>query len=239
MNELKDARIAIIGASSGVGRACAERFAALGAQVLGTGRDAGRLAALAAKGLRAIGVDAHDSAAMREVLAGFAPIDHLVISLTADAVNGPFRALDLGAFRRFFEGKFWASLAALQAALPAMAPSGSIVFVGGNVSRTAIAGASTNAAINAALEAMVGPLALELAPLRVNAVAPGLVTSESWDRRLPEAAREAMYAKARAALPGGHIPQPDEVAHAVQFLIENAAVTGTVLDCDGGRRLKP
>ena len=91
-------------------------------------------------------------------------------------------------------------------------------------------------AINGALESMLGTLARELAPLRVNAVSPGVIDTAWWDK-LPEAARTELFEQQARTLPVGRVGRPDDVAHAIRFLMENTFMTGSVIECDGGLRL--
>jgi len=83
---------------------------------------------------------------------------------------------------------------------------------------------------------MIGPLALEFAPIRANAVSPGLVDTPYWER-LPEAARKAMFERSAATVPVGRIGTPADIAGAVLFLVTSTFTTGTIIDCDGGARL--
>ncbi len=103
-------------------------------------------------------------------------------------------------------------------------------------SRVAFAGLSGLAATNGALDAMVGPLALEFAPVRVNAVSPGLIDTPYW-HKLPEETRQAMLANTAATLPVRRAGTPEDIAEAIVFLAGNGFTTGSVLACDGGAAL--
>jgi len=241
---LKNRHVAVLGGSSGVGLATVRRLAAAGAHVVATGRDDAKLrAALAGLGplgadVRAAAFDANDRAALDAFFAGFGAgrLDHLVLTLSGGEGAGPLAQLDLAALRRGFEAKFWPQLSAAQAALPALASGGSITFVSAISARIANPGYAGLAAINGALEAMIGSLARELAPSRVNAVSPGVIDTPWWDR-VPAAAKAAVFAQQAAGNPAGRVGQPDDVAHAIQFLVENGFMTGAVIECDGGMRL--
>jgi NAD(P)-dependent dehydrogenase (short-subunit alcohol dehydrogenase family) len=102
--------------------------------------------------------------------------------------------------------------------------------------RSAYPGAAGLAAVNGALEAMVPGLAVELAPLRINAVSPGVIDTQWWSV-LPDEQRDAFFASVAAASPVGRVGTPDDVAGAVHYLAGAGFVTGTVLECAGGANL--
>jgi NAD(P)-dependent dehydrogenase (short-subunit alcohol dehydrogenase family) len=92
------------------------------------------------------------------------------------------------------------------------------------------------AAVNGAVEALVKPLATELAPIRVNAVSPGVVDTPWWSG-MPDAAKRDYFAQSAAALPAGRIATADDIAQAVVLAATNANTTGTIIETDGGARL--
>lgn len=232
-------RIVVMGGSSGIGLASARRLAAAGADVIATGRSLPRLQAAleGAEGpLRGEVVDATDRAALDAFFAAAGPVDHLLLALGSGAGAGEFRQLDLGDLHTGFAAKFWPQLNTLQASLPVLRAGGSVTLVSAISARMAMPGVAGLSAINGALEAMVGTLARELAPVRVNAVSPGVVDTPWWDGQ-PAAFKAAVFEQQAASLPVRRVGQADDVAHAVQFLMENGFVTGTVLECDGGLHL--
>ena len=103
-------------------------------------------------------------------------------------------------------------------------------------SRAAVPGTAGIAAINAAVEALVKPLAAELAPIRVNGVSPGFVDTPWWSG-MPEEARRAYFVQAAQALPVRRIATADDIAQAVVLAATNPNMTGTVIEADGGARL--
>ena len=113
---------------------------------------------------------------------------------------------------------------------------GSIVFVSGVAATTPMRGGSATAAVNGAVEALVRTLAVELAPVRVNAVSPGIVATPTWDGMAAED-REAMFARLAGALPAGRVGVADDLAEAIWLLLTNGFVTGITLPVDGGHRL--
>lgn len=229
----------VLGGSSGMGLASVRLLAEAGHAVVATGRDAAKLAGALAPlpgQVRGEAFDATDRAELDAFFGRLGPFDHLVIALSGGEGGGAFRELDLGALRRGFAAKFWPHVEAAQAALPALRPGGSITFISSISARIANPGTAGLAAINAAIEAMVPVLARELAPLRVNAVAPGVVDTPWWNA-LGGETKQAVFRQQAAILPVGRVGRPEEVAQAVAFLVGNDFTTGTVIECDGGLHL--
>lgn len=243
MTQVDVAHAVVMGGSSGVGLATARTLAEAGMRVTITGRDAARLerardaiATVApAAEVAAHAVDGADAALVRSFFAGLGGFDHLVLALSGGAGGGPFATLELADLRTGFEAKFWVHVLAAQAALPSIRPGGSITFVTAASARMANPGTAGLAAINGALQAMVPPLARELAPVRVNAVSPGVIDTPWWDR-VPDDMRTRIFAAA-SRVPAGRVGRAEDVAHAVRFVVENGFVTGITVDCDGGIRL--
>ncbi|MFD7843121.1 SDR family oxidoreductase [Nocardia sp. NPDC059764] len=232
-------RVVIMGGSSGIGEATAAVFAAAGAEVVITGRDRGKLdAAVARIGGATTGhaVDATDQAAVDAFFAGLGTLDHLVISVSGSAGSGPFAELGLDQLAAGFDGKFWPQVRILKAALPHLDSHGSVTLVTAASARSAFPGTAGLAAINGALNAMVAPLAVELAPRRINAVAPGVIDTPWWDR-VPEAQRTALFDGLVATTPVGRVGRPEDVAAAIHLLAVNGFTTGVVLDVNGGTGL--
>jgi NAD(P)-dependent dehydrogenase (short-subunit alcohol dehydrogenase family) len=170
----------IIGGSSGIGLATAQRLLADGLQVTIAGRGKQRLDA-AAETLggkaQALVLDAADPVQVREFFATLGALDHLVLAAGSGRGMGAFATLDLGEVRRGFEEKVWPHLSCAQAALPHLRKDGSITFVSAVSGQMAAPGTAGLAAANGALAIVTPVLAAELRPLRVNAVSPGTPTS--------------------------------------------------------------
>ena len=207
-------RIAVVGGTSGIGAAIVRQAAAAGAEVVAAGR--GQL-----------DIGAEDS--IRDYFASLGPIDHLVVT-AAFVRPGPFRGGDVAAARLSMEGKFWSQYLCARHAQVGR----SILLFSGAYSRRPAKGVSIIAAVNGAIEALGRALAVELAPVRVNVVSPGLVQGTGAYAGMPEAQREAMYAGAAARLPAGLVGDADSVAGPALALLASPYATGTVLDIDGG-----
>jgi NAD(P)-dependent dehydrogenase (short-subunit alcohol dehydrogenase family) len=143
---------------------------------------------------------------------------------------------DRRALRQAFDGKFFAHVKAIQAALPRLRPDGSVTIVSAASARAAFPGTVALAAANGALEAIVPPLAVELAPLRVNAVSPGVIDTPWW-AGMPEDQRRAYFDAAAAITPVRRVGRAEDVADAIAYLAGATFVTGTVLECTGGLNL--
>lgn len=234
-------KVVVLGGSSGIGLATVSRLKEAGAHVVAVGRGQAKLdealAALEGRGT-VIGnaLDCTDRAALDGFFGRLGGIDHLVLTLSGGEGAGPFKDLDLTSLRRGFEAKFWPQLEAAQAGLAALRRDGSLTFVTAISARIANPGTAGLGAINGALESMIGTLARELAPLRVNAVSPGVVDTAWWDR-FPGSVKEDLFRQQAETLPVRRVGDAQDVAHALQFLMENTFMTGAVIECDGGLRL--
>jgi NAD(P)-dependent dehydrogenase (short-subunit alcohol dehydrogenase family) len=225
-----------VGGSSGIGLATAANLATAGAQVTIASRSASKLegARRAISGTVATCVlDIRDESAVAECFKNIGPFDHLVIS-ASDAVFGPFLEVPIRDVQEFLDSKFWGAYRCARYAAPHLAKDGSITFVSGAASQRGTAGLAAGSAINAAIEALGRSLSVELAPIRVNTVAPGLIVTPVWDTIMKNEEKQALFKEAAAKLPLKRIGMPEEVAHAIRYLIENTYTTGTVLFPDGG-----
>ena len=227
----------IIGGTSGIGLATAGLAVKAGHVVIAAGRDAAKFSAATAVGAVTAILDASDQKACKKFFSEAGAFDHLVLCPSGAAGAGPFRELNLEDLRKGFEGKFWPQVTCAQAALDMISRDGSITFVGAISSRAQQPGTSGLAAINAAIEAMIPVLASELRPLRVNAVVPGVVDTPWWSR-VPDEARKKLFEEMAGQVAVGRIGKPEDLASAIMLLTTNTFITGTILDCDGGWKLK-
>lgn len=236
------AHAVIMGGTSGIGLATAQRLHASGMRVTVTGRDATRAdaakRAIDQNGDRvdAVALDASDAQAVAAFFAKLGPLDHLVLALGGGKGFGMFRELALDDVLGGFTSKAMPHLVSAQAALGTIRKGGSITFITAVSAQMASPGTAGLAAINGALSCAVPALAVELRPLRVNAVSPGVIDTPWWDA-LPADQRSAALASYAEKAPVGRVGAPDDIAKAVEFLTGNTFMTGQTLVCDGGLSL--
>jgi NAD(P)-dependent dehydrogenase (short-subunit alcohol dehydrogenase family) len=230
---LQNKKIIVAGGSSGIGLATAEMLKEAGALVTVTGRNEEKLNRAKTLGLSAAQVDSSNPAALDKFFSLQGNIEHLVIAVSGGKGIGNFNDLSLENLRAGFEEKFWVQLYTLKAALPYLKTAESITLITAISASGRFPGTSGVAAINGALEMMIPILAKELKPLRVNAVSPGVIDTEWWDFLSEDVKKETFASYASQTLVG-RVGQPDDIAHAILFLMENKYMTGKVIACDGG-----
>ncbi len=172
---------------------------------------------------------------VRDFFAGIGTLDHLVTT-AASGVTGSFLELDSAAAREVFESKFWGQYLAARYGAPRIEPGGSITMFAGVASEKPLPGLVAYAAVNGAIEGLCRTLALELAPVRVNVVSPGIVMTPAY-AGMSEEERHALFATLAGQLPVRRVGQPGDVAQTVLYLLRNGYTTGTVICVDGGHRL--
>lgn len=195
--------------------------------------------ASAATALDTRGVDARDGAQLDALFAACAPINHLVVTVGPGSTLQRYRSFleqDVADAQALFANKFWAQYLCARCAAPHLAADGSITLFGGGAARRPIRAMAVLAAMQAAIEGLARGLAVDLAPTRVNVVAPGRIASSSFDD-MPAPQREEMLAKWAAALPVARIGLPEDAAQAALYLMGNRYTTGHVLYVDGGHYL--
>lgn len=237
---LADKRIVITGITGGIARATAKRLLDQGAEVIVSARSTAKLeAALAELEGKISGhvMDLQDQQSIEAFFAKTGRIDHLVTPAASSSIS-PLGEIDLDGSRRLLETKQWGQLLCVRAALPHLNQNGSITLFSGTVSQKPFPGSTMFAAVGAATEAMARVWALELAPIRVNTVVPGVIDTEIWNELLGDA--EAAQAQLKAigdSLPVQRVGTADDVAKAAAFVIDNGYVNGISLVVDGGHRV--
>jgi len=229
--QLKGKKVVVVGGSSGIGLSTAELAKREGADVIVASRSAAKLDPIAER-LNAIAIpaDVTDDKSVANLFRSSGPVDHVIVT-AAQLRSGPFRTVAMEDVRSTFEGKFWGAWRVARAA--EFRAGGSLTLVSGFLSVRPRPNSAIVSAANAALEALSRALALELAPLRVNCVSPGIIDTPIR-AALPEEARKEMLAKTAASLPIGRVGLGEDVAQQIVACMTNGFMTGSTIYLDGG-----
>lgn len=234
-------RVLVVGGTSGVGLAVAEAALARGAAVVvASRREASAERAVLALGSRATGgvVDVQDDASIASLLESAGPIDHLVYTAGEPLEQLLLPELTSVRIRTFLETRFVGALAVIRAVVGsgAIRADGSVVLTSGTAGHRPGTGWALGASVCGAVEALTRQLAVELAPIRVNAVVPGVTRTPLWSA-LDDAERAAMFDAVGASLPLGRVAEARDVALAYVHAMEQRMSTGTAFVVDGGALL--
>jgi NAD(P)-dependent dehydrogenase (short-subunit alcohol dehydrogenase family) len=226
----------VVGGTSGIGKAVAEALAARGQRVFITGRDAARAQAVAATipgDVQGLALDLAEPEGIAAALAALGAVDKVVISaIERDQLTiqdyDPARAL------RMVTLKLVGYAEVIHALIGRLTKDASIVLLGGLAKERPYPGSTTVSTVNGGVQGMVHTLAVELGPIRVNAVHPGVIgDTDAWAGK-PDAVLEAL----RSRTPTGRLCSTADVTGAVLFLLDNQGVNGVNLNVDGGWLLK-
>jgi NAD(P)-dependent dehydrogenase (short-subunit alcohol dehydrogenase family) len=224
-------KVVVVGGSSGIGLATAELARQEGADVVIASRNAQRLKAAADKiGATDIAADVTSDESVADLFRKCGPVDHVVVT-AAQLRTGPFKTVAMDDVRATMESKFWGAWRVARSA--EIRADGSLTLVTGYLSTRPRPGAAIVGAVNGALESLTKGLALELAPVRVNAVSPGTIDTPIR-ASMPEAARRDMLAKTAAALPVGRVGVGEDIAQQILAFMMIGFATGSVVYIDGG-----
>jgi NAD(P)-dependent dehydrogenase (short-subunit alcohol dehydrogenase family) len=233
---LADKKVVIIGGASGIGFAVAQAALDEGATVvIASSTPANVQAAVATLGQGAHGepVNVRDEAQVEALFARIGAFDHLVFT-AGDwdrPGSGPLKTIDLAAASGFLAVRFWGAVAAVKHGHEKILPGGSITLTDGMLAHRPMKGAVLSTAFAGAVEHLTRGLAVELAPIRVNAVCPGLVLTERVRGMFSEAIQQRFTGG--QPLPRG--AEAEEVAQAYIYLMRGGYTTGQVMRVDGGR----
>lgn len=224
-------KVVVVGGSSGIGLATAELAKREGAEVVIASRNAERLKAVADKiGATAIAADVSNDDSVANLFSACGPVDHVVVT-AAQLRSGPFKSVPMEDVRATFDGKFWGAWRCARAA--EIRPGGSLTLVSGFLSLRPRPGSAIVSCANGALESLTRALALELAPVRVNCVSPGIVDTPIR-AAMPEVARQEMLAKTAAGLPAGRVGLAEDIALQIDAFMRNGFATGSIVYLEGG-----
>jgi NAD(P)-dependent dehydrogenase (short-subunit alcohol dehydrogenase family) len=229
--QLAGKKVVVVGGSSGIGLATAQLAKQEGAEVLIASRSAEKLKAAAEKlGVKAMPADVTSDDSVASLFKQCGTVDHVVVT-AAQLKTGPFKSVAMDDARATLEGKFWGAWRCARAA--DIRSDGTLSLVSGYLSIRPRANAAIVGVANGALESLTRALALELAPVRVNCVSPGVIDTPIR-AAMPEAARRDMLAKTAAALPVGRVGESEDVAKQILTFMTLGFMTGSIVYLDGG-----
>ena len=224
-------KVVVVGGSSGIGLATAEMAKAQGAEVVIASRSADKVKAAAAKvGAKGIPADVTNDQSVVDLFHACGPIDHVVVS-AAQLRTGPFKTVAMDDVRATLEAKLWGAWRCARAA--EIRPGGSLTLVSGFLSIRPRPNSAIVSAANGALESLTRALALELAPIRVNCVSPGIIDTPIR-AAMPEAARKEMLDKTAAGLPVRRVGLGEDIAQQIVGFMTNGFMSGSIVYLDGG-----
>ncbi len=228
---MPEGSVVVVGGTRGIGRELAALYAGRGRDVVLTGRDEAAAQGVAAEiggGARGVGLDLSQPREIAGRLAGIGAVDHLVLAAIERDANTA-REYDIELALALVTLKLVGYTETIHQLLPAMAPNASILLFGGLAKDRPYPGSTTVSSVNGGVTGMVHTLAVELAPIRINAVHPGIVgDSPMWRDNA------AMLENVAARTPIGRAVTMGEIVGACLFLLENGGVNGVNLAVDGG-----
>jgi NAD(P)-dependent dehydrogenase (short-subunit alcohol dehydrogenase family) len=229
--QLVGKKVVVVGGSSGIGLATAQLAQTEGADVIIASRNEERLNAAAARlKLAAITADVTSDESVANLFHRCGPVDHVVVT-AAQLRTGPVKTVAMEDVRATMEGKFWGAWrVAREAQINA---GGSLTLVTGYLSVRPRPNSAIIGAANGALESLARSLALELAPVRVNAVSPGIIDTPIR-AAMPEQARKEMLEKTASSLPVGRVGLAEDVARQILAFMTIGFMTGSIVYLDGG-----
>jgi NAD(P)-dependent dehydrogenase (short-subunit alcohol dehydrogenase family) len=233
---LKEKRIVILGGTSGLGFAVAEAAAREGASIVIASANAERVERAGAalpNGTECHVIDATDESQVKGFFDRIGAFDHLVYTAGDPLLIGEFAQTSIADARRAFDVRFWGAFTAAKYGAAQIRAGGSIVLTTGIASLRPSKGWVVPSSLLGAMESMTRALAVELAPIRVNIVSPGVVKTALWNP-MPEEARNALYRDVGAKLLVGRVGEASEVAETYLYLMRQSFSTGQMVVVDGG-----
>jgi NAD(P)-dependent dehydrogenase (short-subunit alcohol dehydrogenase family) len=236
--ELLGQTVVVIGGSAGIGLETARRARQEGADVVITGRNPERLEQAARDvGARSTAAfDANDAAALKRFFDGLpGPIDHVIVTAGGPHYV-PLLEMDADQVREALSDHVVLGLEVARNARGKMRPGGTLLLMGGTGGRKISRDLGLASAATAVLPPFAAALALELAPVRVNLIAPGFVDTPLSASFFSAEGLEARREELRTTLPIGRVVGPADVAALAVHIMTNTALTGATYDIDGGQQ---
>ncbi|MCM3587769.1 SDR family oxidoreductase [Mesobacillus maritimus] len=235
---LNGKRVVVLGGTSGIGLATAKAFLDQSAKVIIASRSVSKLneaKQVLGGNVEAIEIDFRSEEKVAEFFSKVGKFDHLVVT-AGEGTMGHFSELPVASAKEAFDSKFWGQYITVRSALPYLSNESSITLTSGVYGVRPPQGATTLAAINSAIEGLVRGLSVDLAPIRVNVVSPGIVDTPIY-AGMPDDQRQALFNGIAQQLPVGRIAKPEDIAETYVYLAKNGFTTGTSVLIDGGAHL--
>jgi NAD(P)-dependent dehydrogenase (short-subunit alcohol dehydrogenase family) len=229
-------RVVVVGGTSGMGLATARAAAMEGAEVIVASASRSRVERAVVElqnSVAGLVLDVTDDGAVESFFAEVGEVDHLVYTAGEALALSPLADLDVDRARSFFEVRYFGALRVVRAAAPRVREGGSVTLTTGIANARPQPGWSIGASVCGAVEGLTRALAVELAPIRVNAVSPGVVRTPLWGS-IDDSEVEQLYKNVAASVPVGHAGEADEIARAFLYCMGQTYGTGAVITVDGG-----
>jgi NAD(P)-dependent dehydrogenase (short-subunit alcohol dehydrogenase family) len=236
MNTLKNKKAVILGGSSGIGLATAKAAANHGAEVIIVSANQQRVDNALTElpeNAQGFAVNLTDEQQVQSFFTNLGKFDHLVFTAGESLQLNKVADTTLTDAKQFFDVRYWGAFTAVKYAAPNINAGGSIVLTSGSAAQRPGSGWSLGASICAAMEGFTRAMAIELAPIRVNIVAPGLVKTNLWSN-MSEQEREGLYTHYAGTLPVKYVASADDIAQSYIYLMCQPYSTGQRVVVDGG-----
>ena len=241
--DFKNQNVIIVGASSGIGLAIAKLLYDKGATVILVGRDSVKLKNSLQKikkaddeRIRIISADMTKEEDRELIISSTNVLDHLIVT-AANLTYSPIKDYSYESIIQAVQSKIIAPFFLTQKAMNILRSSGSITFISGIAAERPMVGGVVTGTVNGALNSMVRGLAVELAPIRVNAISPGWIDTPIWEMIMNEEQKIEKFDAMKEKIPVRRIGKPEDVAQLVVSTISNGFISGSVLYVDGGQRI--
>lgn len=235
-NSLKGKIVVILGGTSGLGLATAKEASSEGATVIIVSSNQNRindaLEELPSES-KGFAIDLSKEENIRQLFDSIGNFDHLVYTAAENLNLTTLDKTNIDNAKDFFTLRYWGALTSVKYAIKYINEGGSIGLISGIASQRPGSGWALAASICGAMDGLCRALAVELAPIRVNAVSPGVIKTNLWNS-MDEKDREDFYANVGNSLLVKRVGTAEEIAQAFTFLMKQTFATGQIMTIDGG-----
>lgn len=235
-SSLAGKKVIILGGSAGIGLATAKAVAAEGAQVIIVSSNQQRIDKALTElpeGSQGFAVDLSNEQQIQSFFNNIGNFDHLIYTAGDALTLSNITDTVIDNAKQFFNLRYWGAFAAVKYGAPYINAGGSIILTGGSAGARPGSGWALGASICAAMEGFTRAMAVELAPIRVNLVVPGIVKTDLWNN-MSEAERDGMYSHFKDTLPVKFVAEAGDIAETYLYLLRQQYSTGQAVVVDGG-----